>query len=96
MIQISFFFFHERLCTEKVCTKWVFQNGVHLKWGGGDGGVGDGENKMCLIDARKKPNRQTGAVTGDETLISFCGALSKQKIKLWCGSIKPGTDQSST
>ena len=74
---------HEKLCTEKVCTNWVFQNGVHLKCR-----VGSGENKMCQTDPRKKPNRQTDVVTGDETFISFCGVLSKQKIKLWCGSIK--------
>ena len=82
---------HEKLCTEKMCTKWVFQNGVHLKCR-----VGSGENKMCQTDPRKKPNRQTDVVTGDETFISFCGVLSKQKIKLWCGSIKLWTDQSST
>ena len=90
--------FIENTAWKTMYVKGVYKVGLPKRrtpeMGGGEGG--GGENKMCQIDARKKSNWQTDVVTGDETFISFCGVLSKQKIKLWCGSIKPGTDQSST
>ena len=64
--------------------------------GGGVWGGGGWREQNVSNRCSQKPKRQTDVVTGDETLISFCDLLSKQKIKLWCGSIKPGTGQSST